>query len=216
MSRKRLQGAEATTALAIATIPFGGEAQVEGTLEQLLAGALKALKEAGCSLIGGHTCEGAELALGLSVNGVVRGGTGSLLNKGGGKAGDALVLTKAVSCLLRWFGPVRRNFLARCGAVRCGAVRCGAVRCGAVRCGAVRCGVVRCGAVRCGAVRCGAVRCGAVRCGAVRCGLVRCSVMWFGAVPLFLSCHVEVLSLSQVRGLRAVRCFCRRHRVDTA
>ncbi|CAM9622724.1 unnamed protein product, partial [Ectocarpus fasciculatus] len=89
-------GAEPSTALAIATIPFGGEAQVEGTLEQLLAGALKTLREAGCLLVGGHTCEGAELALGLSVNGVARGGAGSLLAKGGAAPGDALVLTKAV------------------------------------------------------------------------------------------------------------------------
>lgn len=91
------QGAEPTTALAIATVPFGGESQVEGALEQLLAGCLKTLKEAGCALVGGHTCEGAELALGLSVNGVGRGGRGSLLGKGGAAAGDALVLTKAVS-----------------------------------------------------------------------------------------------------------------------
>lgn len=46
--------------------------------------------------MGGHTCEGAELALGLSVNGVARGGAGSLLTKGGAAPGDALVLTKAV------------------------------------------------------------------------------------------------------------------------
>ncbi|CAN0572087.1 unnamed protein product, partial [Ectocarpus sp. 12 AP-2014] len=96
LSDVHAMGADPLTALAIATIPFGGEAQVEGTLEQLLAGALKTLKEAGCSLVGGHTCEGAELALGLSVNGVARGGAGSLLTKGGAAPGDALVLTKAV------------------------------------------------------------------------------------------------------------------------
>ena len=64
-----------------------------------MAGALRTLKEAGCSLIGGHTCEGAELALGLSVNGVALGGAASLLNKGGAAVGEALVLTKAVSFL---------------------------------------------------------------------------------------------------------------------
>ncbi|CAM9861525.1 unnamed protein product, partial [Hapterophycus canaliculatus] len=96
LSDVHAMGAEPLTALAIATIPFGGEAQVEGTLEQLLAGALKTLKEAGCALVGGHTCEGADLALGLSVNGVARGGASSLLGKGGAAVGDALVLTKAV------------------------------------------------------------------------------------------------------------------------
>lgn len=69
---------------------------MEGTLEQLLAGCLRTLKEARCSLVGGHTCEGAELALGLSVNGIARGGRGSLLGKGGAASGDALVLTKPV------------------------------------------------------------------------------------------------------------------------
>lgn len=49
--------------------------------------------------MGGHTCEGAEVALGLSVNGVARGGGASLLGKGGAAAGDALVLTKAVRFL---------------------------------------------------------------------------------------------------------------------
>ena len=50
-------------------------------------------------MIGGHTCEGAELAIGLSVNGVALGGAASLLNKGGAAVGEALVLTKAVSFL---------------------------------------------------------------------------------------------------------------------
>ena len=51
-------------------------------------------------MVGGHTCEGAELALGLSVNGVAKGGEASLLGKGGAAAGDALVLTKAVRFFL--------------------------------------------------------------------------------------------------------------------
>lgn len=112
---KQQQGAEPTTALAIATIPFGGEAQVEGTLEQLLAGALKTLKEARCQLVGGHTCEGAEVALGLSVNGVVRGGYGTLLGKGGAVAGDALVLTKAVCVGSCGVGGVVRCFFGNAG-----------------------------------------------------------------------------------------------------
>ncbi|CAN0277846.1 unnamed protein product, partial [Ectocarpus sp. 4 AP-2014] len=123
LSDVHAMGADPLTALAIATIPFGGEAQVEGTLEQLLAGALKTLKEAGCSLVGGHTCEGAELALGLSVNGVARGGAGSLLTKGGAAPGDALVLTKAVGtgailaaemrgrATSRWLQPAVRSML---------------------------------------------------------------------------------------------------------
>lgn len=76
---------------------------MEGTLEQLLAGALRTLREAECLLVGGHTCEGAEIALGLSVNGVARGGIRSLLGKGGAEAGDALVLTKAVGLGVKYY-----------------------------------------------------------------------------------------------------------------
>ena len=57
-------GARATSALAIAVVPYGLESKVEGTLHQMLAGALGTLRVAGCDLIGGHTCEGAELSLG--------------------------------------------------------------------------------------------------------------------------------------------------------
>lgn len=57
-------GAKATSALAIAVVPYGLESKVEGTLHQMLAGALGTLRAAGCNLIGGHTCEGAELSLG--------------------------------------------------------------------------------------------------------------------------------------------------------
>lgn len=57
-------GARATSALATAVVPHGLEAKVEGTLHQLLAGALPVLRAAGCALVGGHTCEGAELSLG--------------------------------------------------------------------------------------------------------------------------------------------------------
>ena len=58
-------GAKATSALAIAVVPYGLERKVEGTLHQMLAGALRTLRAAGCALIGGHTCEGAELSLGV-------------------------------------------------------------------------------------------------------------------------------------------------------
>lgn len=57
-------GAKATSALAIAVVPYGLDRKVEGTLHQMLAGALRTLRAAGCALIGGHTCEGAELSLG--------------------------------------------------------------------------------------------------------------------------------------------------------
>ena len=87
-------GAEAQTALAIATVPFGLDTKVEDTLVQLLSGAVTVLNDAGAALVGGHTSEGAELALGLSLTGLVD--PGAVLRKTGLRPGDRLVLTKGV------------------------------------------------------------------------------------------------------------------------
>jgi selenide,water dikinase len=50
--------------MAVAVVPFASGAVMEGDLYQMMAGAATALREAGCALVGGHSCEGAELALG--------------------------------------------------------------------------------------------------------------------------------------------------------
>ena len=85
-------GAEAQSALAIATVPYGLEAKVETSIREMMAGAIDVLNEAGATLIGGHTSEGPELALGFSVNGLADRET--ILRKGGMAVGDVLILTK--------------------------------------------------------------------------------------------------------------------------
>jgi len=101
-------GAEPQSATAIATVPPGLEAKVEDLLLQMMTGAVEVLNAAGCSLVGGHTGEGRELALGFAINGLIdepantvvdtkmEGPVDSLMRKGGMRPGDALLLTKPI------------------------------------------------------------------------------------------------------------------------
>ena len=87
-------GAEPQSAMAIATIPFGIENQVEEQLFQTMSGALNILNESNTALVGGHSSEGAELSFGLSVTGLVD--KEQLMRKSGMQEGDVLILTKAL------------------------------------------------------------------------------------------------------------------------
>lgn len=85
-------GAAPHSALALAVVPAAAERLMEEDLFQMLAGARRVLDAAGAALIGGHSGEGPEAALGFSVNGLVE--PAHALRKGGLKPGDRLVLTK--------------------------------------------------------------------------------------------------------------------------
>lgn len=89
-------GAEPQSATAIATVPPGLEAKVEDLLLQMMTGAVEVLNAAGCSLVGGHTGEGRELALGFAVNGLIDERMTGVLRKGGMQPGDVLLLTKPI------------------------------------------------------------------------------------------------------------------------
>lgn len=87
-------GAETQSAMAIATIPYGIEEQVEEQLFQTMSGALAILNASNTALVGGHTSEGAELSFGLSVTGLAS--REQVMQKSGMQPGDVLILTKAL------------------------------------------------------------------------------------------------------------------------
>jgi selenide,water dikinase len=94
-------GATPQSATAIATLPPGLEAKVEETLRDMMQGAVEVLNAAGCALVGGHTGEGSELALGFAINGLVDIASDGItvphtMTKGGMRAGDVLILTKSI------------------------------------------------------------------------------------------------------------------------
>ena len=89
-------GAMAQTALAIAVVPFAANENItESTLLDLLCGASDVLQDEQVQLVGGHTCEGLELACGFAIHGYSEYPQ-KLLRKSGGKIGDKIVLTKPV------------------------------------------------------------------------------------------------------------------------
>ena len=89
-------GAQAQSATAIATVPSGLESKVEDVLFQMMTGALEVLNDANCALVGGHTGEGKELALGFAINGLIDDDPSQLLRKNGMRPGDVLILTKPI------------------------------------------------------------------------------------------------------------------------
>ena len=89
-------GAEAQSSTAIATVPQGLESKVEDTLFQMMSGAIDILNDANCALVGGHTGEGQELALGFAINGLIDDRSDEIMRKGGMRPGDVLILTKPI------------------------------------------------------------------------------------------------------------------------
>lgn len=92
LSDLHAMGAAPHSALATVTLPDGAPEKLAADLAQLLGGAVETLQRAGAKLLGGHTAEGAELTLGLTVTGFAT--PERLTRKGGARPGDRLILTK--------------------------------------------------------------------------------------------------------------------------
>ncbi len=92
LSDLHAMGARPWTALAIAAVPFGPSAKMRADLSAMLLGASQVLREDGCSLVGGHSGEAEEVALGFAVSGLAD--PEALTRKSGSRPGDALILTK--------------------------------------------------------------------------------------------------------------------------
>jgi selenide,water dikinase len=94
LSDVHAMGATPHSALAYVTLPVNGESLTRRDLTQLLAGAQTVLQTAGAALVGGHTAEGAEMSLALSVTAFAL--RECLRAKRAPHAGDVLILTKAL------------------------------------------------------------------------------------------------------------------------
>ena len=84
-------GGRPLSSLALVCFPEKGDLDV---LEQILAGGLSKMVEAGCTVIGGHSIRDEEMKFGYSVTGIIH--PQRVLANRGAQPGDALLLTKAL------------------------------------------------------------------------------------------------------------------------
>jgi selenide,water dikinase len=84
-------GGRPLTALALVCFPEKADLDI---LERILAGGLSKMIEAGCTVIGGHSIRDDETKFGYSVTGTID--PKKVLKNGGARAGDRLLLTKAI------------------------------------------------------------------------------------------------------------------------
>ena len=85
-------GAAPQAALVHITLPRLSAPLQARTLREILAGMTEVLGPLGAEIVGGHTLQGEEMVLGLTLTGLAP----KALAKGGAQAGDALILTRAL------------------------------------------------------------------------------------------------------------------------
>ena len=84
-------GGRPISALTLVCFPDKGDPKV---LEEMLAGGLSKMVEAGCTVIGGHSIRDDEMKLGYSVTGTIH--PQKILTNSSAQAGDRLIFTKAI------------------------------------------------------------------------------------------------------------------------
>jgi selenide, water dikinase len=84
-------GGKPLTALALVCFPEKADLEI---LQQILAGGLSKMVEAGCTIIGGHSIRDEETKFGYSVTGLIH--PQKILANRGAQAGDSLILTKSL------------------------------------------------------------------------------------------------------------------------
>ncbi|HEX9121687.1 MAG TPA: selenide, water dikinase SelD [Terriglobales bacterium] len=84
-------GGRPLNALTLVCFPDKGDLDI---LEQILAGGLSKMIEAGCTIVGGHSIRDEELKFGYAVTGTIR--PDRVLANSGARPGDSLIFTKAL------------------------------------------------------------------------------------------------------------------------
>ncbi|MEO0829410.1 MAG: selenide, water dikinase SelD, partial [Pseudomonadota bacterium] len=86
-------GAQPQAALANVTLPYMAAPMQASTLRDVMESLAQVMRREGADLVGGHTTNGAEFTIGLTITGLVDGKATGLE---GAAPGDALVLTKPI------------------------------------------------------------------------------------------------------------------------
>ena len=77
---------------ALSIVGFPNTGREVSILEEILAGGLAKMQEAGCAVIGGHSIGDEEIKFGYAVTGIIN--PKRVLTNGGARPGDRLILTK--------------------------------------------------------------------------------------------------------------------------
>ena len=105
LSDLHAMGARPWTALAVAAVPYGPASKMRTDLSAMLRGATEVLREDGCALVGGHSGEAEEAALGFAVSGLAD--PDALTRKSGLRVGDVLIVTKPIGTGILLAGHMR-------------------------------------------------------------------------------------------------------------